>query len=327
MSDEEEIVVTIDDEKPLADTAAQTKEQQDDAAKIQDPAVKDLAAQYKELEAENNQRAEREAAANRRAEEAHRAAQEAIREAEAAKAQARSSNADTINTALASATAEVEAAKRDIKLAGEAGDYEALADAQERLAAAKSLALRYDEAKADLEAAKQEQPKRREAPQERVPADPVESYIAGRSAPTAQWLRSHTDYITDPRKNAKMNAAHHDAVAEGFAPDTPQYFEHVEKFLGLKQADNQQLRKRPASRPVAPTATANGSSSSNASNEVRLTAGEARSATDGTIVWNYDDPSGQKRFRKGDPIGVQEMARRKKAMKSQGAYDRSYEVQ
>src|SRR5574343_658852 len=248
MSDEEEIVVTVDDEK-------------------------DLAAQYKELEAENNQRAEREAAANRRAEEAHRAAQEAIREAEAAKAQARSSNADTINTALASATAEVEAAK-------------------------------------------QEQSKRREASQERVSADPVESYIAGRSAPTAQWLRSHTDYIIDPRKNAKMNAAHHDAVAEGFAPDTSQYFEHVEKFLGLKQPDNQQLRKRPASRPVAPTATANGSSSSNASNEVRLTAGEARSATDGTIVWNYDDPSGQKRFRKGDPIGVQEMARRKKAMKS-----------
>jgi hypothetical protein len=323
MSDEEDIVVTVEDDATAPDAAGQVKQQDDGAAKIQDPAVKDLAAQYKELEAEASQRAEREAAANRRAEEAHRTAQEAIREAEAAKAAARSSNADTINTALASATAEVEAAKRDIKLAGEAGDYEALADAQERLAAAKTLALRYDEAKADLEATKLEPAKRKEPQRDNRPADPIEAYIAGRSAPTAQWLRSHTDFITDPRKNAKMNAAHHDAVAEGLAPDTQQYFEHVEKFLGLKKEEPQ--LKRPAARHVAPISSSNGSAPN--ANEVRLTPGEARAATDGTHVWNYDDPSGQKRFRKGDPIGVQEMARRKKAMKSQGAYDRSYEVQ
>ena len=57
---------------------------------------------------------------------------------------------------------------------------------------------------------------------------------------------------------------------------------------------------------------------------MRLSAGEARAATDGTIVWNYDDPSGQKRFKKGDPIGVEEFARRKQAMKAQGLYDRVF---
>ena len=57
---------------------------------------------------------------------------------------------------------------------------------------------------------------------------------------------------------------------------------------------------------------------------VRLSKGEAASATDGTLIWNYDDPSGQKRFRKGDPIGVQEMARRKLALQQAGQYDKSF---
>jgi len=315
MSDEEqEIVVKVDEQ-------AEEKITEKPEEKVADTAVADLAKQYQELEAREAERAEREAAANRRAAEAERSAQEAIREAEAAKAQAHTSNLDTINTALASANAEVEAAKRDIRIAIEAGDAEAQAAAYDRLAGAKALALRYDEAKSDLEA-KPEKVQRKEP--ERRPVDPVEAYIHGRSEPTQNWLRSHPDYITDQRKNAKLNAAHHDAVAEGYAPDSDKYFEHVENFLGMK--DEPKGVKRPAARTVAPTTAATGSSP-NGGNEVRLTPGEARAATDGTIIWNWDDTSPQKRFKKGDPIGVQEMARRKLAMQKQGAYDRSYEVQ
>jgi hypothetical protein len=53
-----------------------------------------------------------------------------------------------------------------------------------------------------------------------------------------------------------------------------------------------------------------------------LTKNEAASATDGTLVWNYSDPKGK--FKKGEPIGIAEMARRKKTMKEQGLYDKSY---
>ena len=56
---------------------------------------------------------------------------------------------------------------------------------------------------------------------------------------------------------------------------------------------------------------------------VSLSKAEAAAATDGTLSWNYDDPSGNKRFKKGDPIGVQEFARRKREMKAQGLYDKS----
>ena len=58
--------------------------------------------------------------------------------------------------------------------------------------------------------------------------------------------------------------------------------------------------------------------------EVRLSPGEAKAATDGTLVWNYNDPSGKNRFKKGDAIGVQEMVRRKHELTKQGQYNRVY---
>ena len=293
---------------------------------VKDPAVADLVTQYKALEAQAEAQRVAKEEALRRAQASAAEAAQARQEAVAARSQVASSNLDTVTTALASANAEAEAAKRDIKLAGEAGDYEAQANAYERLASAKALALRYDEAKADLEARKTRAPE----PQRSV--DPVEAYVQGRTEPTAAWLREHRDYITDPRKNAKLTSAHWDAVGEGLTPDTDDYFEHVEKFIGLRKtngadADQQKVtpKKSPA-RAVAPVAGSGGSGAVT-SNEVRLSPREASAATDGTHTWNYDDPSPQKRFKKGDPIGVQEFARRKLALQKQGAYDRSYETQ
>ena len=75
--------------------------------------------------------------------------------------------------------------------------------------------------------------------------------------------------------------------------------------------------------PVAPVQSSPGGTNGGGP-EVRLSRSEALAATDGTHTWNYDDPSGQKRFRKGDPIGVQEFARRKHEMTKQGLYDRTY---
>lgn len=58
---------------------------------------------------------------------------------------------------------------------------------------------------------------------------------------------------------------------------------------------------------------------------VALTAGEREAATDGTLPWNHDGPvdptTGNPRYRKGDPIGLTEMARRKMLMKKNGRYN------
>lgn len=302
----------------------------DVVVKVGDDAVKDLAAQYKELEAKSaEQTAAREAAEQREA-AAQREAAQARQEAATARTAATASNLDTVTTALAAAQTAAEAAKRDMRAAKEAGDLDAEMDAQDRLTTARIDVRTYDEAKANLEARAKAAPTR--------PADPVEAYIQGRSEQTATWLRAHRDYVTDQRKNQKLTAAHHDAVAEGLSPDTPDYFTHVEKFIGIRKAepakevtegDNVQ-RPGAAKRSGPVVAPVNGSARTGGAvggQEVRLSANEAERAVDGTHVWNYDDPSGQKRFKKGDPIGVQEFARRKRAMTASGQYDRSYETQ
>ena len=320
-----DVVVKIDAEPAV---------QKPDIVVSKDPAVADLVSQYKELEAESERRKTEKDEANLRAAEARTEADHARREAAEARTSAVSSQLDTITTALSSAQSEVESAKKDIRNAIAVGDADAQADAYERLADAKARAMRYDEAKADLEVQKA-----RPVTQTRTAnVDPVEAYVANRSPQTAQWLRANRDYVIDPNKNKKLTAAHYDAEAEGLRADTPEYFAHVERFVGIRKADDKPVtegddvvrpgaaKKAVSERRVAPV---NGSArtGTSAGAEVRLSAREAEAASDGTHVWNYDDPSGQKKFRKGDPIGVQEFARRKMKLTEQGAYDRTYETQ
>jgi hypothetical protein len=85
-------------------------------------------------------------------------------------------------------------------------------------------------------------------------------------------------------------------------------------------ADNgqQQSQRRPTA-PVAPVTTTGGGMSGEG-NTVRLSKNEAAAAMDGTHVWNVPDPTGKNRWKVGDPIGIQEMARRKLSMAKEGRY-------
>jgi hypothetical protein len=319
MSDDElKITIEPDEVEPAAEVVVEPKAKNERAAELAktvDPA-EELKAQVNEL----NSLKEERAAERKRAEEAERRAAALEHEAAAAHQRASDSDFSTITTALEAAQAEAEQAKKDIRAAKEAGDANAEVDAIDKLTTAKATLLRLDEAKADAETRKKASPRK-----EQVSSDPVEAYAQGRTEPTAAWIRAHPDYITDGRKNDKLIAAHHDAKAEGYAPDSKRYFDHIEKFLGLKATDEAPVEAKPAPKraqaaPVAPTAAvANGGTAP--SNHVTLSAREARSATDGTLVWNYDDPG--KKFKKGDPIGHQEFARRKQKMMQQGHYDKS----
>ena len=71
---------------------------------------------------------------------------------------------------------------------------------------------------------------------------------------------------------------------------------------------------------MAPVQATNGMNGGGTPETVRLSKKQADAATDGTHVWNYADPTGQNRWKKGDPIGIQEMARRVKAQTDQGLY-------
>jgi hypothetical protein len=295
----------------------------DQTAEQGDP-VAELKKQYDEIQAQQKQDQEARESAEQRAQAAENARRSAEEQAQSARSEAQQTRYGAAEQGIEQAKAAVLAAKSEIKAAMEAGDWAKVADANERLAEAKGDQRFHEQMKTawEQQAQFQQQPQR----SQQQTGDPIENYInqVGQQTPnSANWLRSHRDWITDPRKNAKLTAAHWDAVGEGLQVDSPQYFDHVERKIGMKQEmkTNGGAVRKPSA-PVAPVTPSPGGTQGGG-NEVRLSKGEAAAATDGTLVWNYDDPSGQKRFKKGDPIGLQEMARRKKFGQEQGLYDKN----
>lgn len=271
---------------------------------------------------------------------AEREAADARREAETSRSAVIDSQYDSVESGLTAAQAEADAAQQEYKEAIEGGNAAAAAAAQRKMAKAEARIIRLDEAKDEIKT-------RKAAPAERKPAaeperrdDGFEKYLSQFSDPTAKWMRGHQDWVTNQRKNAKLNAAHFDAIEAGHEADTDEYFEFVETQIGLRKAaqaedskpnghvqTNGTTRQRKPAVTVAPVNAGGGigSNGSGGGTSVTLTRGEAAAATDGTLVWNYADPNGK--FKKGDPIGHTEMARRKHALQKQGAYDRAYTEQ
>ena len=125
--------------------------------------------------------------------------------------------------------AQAKLAERDFQTAFEMGDASAMAASQRVLARAEANAIRLDVARAEIE-------QRYARP---TVSDPVEAYIGDRSEQSARWLRSHRQFVTDPHRNARLQSAHHLAIAEGHAADSPGYFKFVEEKLGLRTAPEQ----------------------------------------------------------------------------------------
>ena len=108
-----------------------------------------------------------------------------------------------------------------------AQDFTTAAKAQREMSINAAKALRLEEAKVKLENA----PK----PTARAPQDAVEQFIAeSNMAPqSADWVRAHPDYVRDKNKYRKLLAAHEIALADGNKVNTDEYFESVEKTLGI----------------------------------------------------------------------------------------------
>lgn len=319
MADDDTMVVTIEPDAPAAGETA-------------DPAVAELKSQFAEMKTRTARAEDDRAAALRRAGAAEAAVRDARREVETARTETIETQAETVDSGIAAANAAIEAARKEIKASIEAGDPAAQTDALDRLATARSKLERLGEAKTDIAARKAEAA--RPAPRKDDAAatgDPFDTYLAQFTAPTADWMRTHKEWVTDPRKSLKLEAADRDARAEGLTPDSAEYFEHVETFIGVREAaaaeapaklaPNGAGPKKPTGRaPVAPVQASNGGMNGGTGESVRLSKKQADAATDGTHVWNYPDPTGKGRWKMGEPIGIQEMARRVKEQTAQGLY-------
>jgi hypothetical protein len=322
---DDEVVVHIDaeTEKPPAEG--------DVKVTTEDP-VAEAKAQFAKLEQERDAERARREQAEHIARAAHQTAESARREAESARSEIADSQLGGVSAGIAAAEAEATAAEQAYAAAMEAGNFAEAAKAQRRMSRAEAEGLRLTEAKNDIEARKVErriEADTRPQPQPQQIDDPVERLARQSTQRTADWIRAHPDWIRDQKKAAKLTAAHWNAVAEGITQDSDAYFDYVETSVGLRSSDGVvpvKAHTRRVSPPVAPVASGN-SGASQGGQEVRLSKKEAEAATDGTHIWNYEDPTGQRRWKKGDPIGIQEFARRKAAMIKQGQYDRSYTEQ
>jgi hypothetical protein len=140
---------------------------------------------------------------------------------------------DAILNAINAAQAEAEAAQRDYTAAVANQEFDKQAEAQRKMARAEARLDRLEEGK---EAFEERRKALKDKPVERrAPADPFEAQIAALPDPAKVWLRSHRDYMTDQRKNAKIQALHWDVMDEGHEAFSKEYFESLEVHLGLRQ--------------------------------------------------------------------------------------------
>lgn len=238
------------------------------------------------LRAEVEETKRREAAERQQREQyARLAAQKAI-EAQRALARAQTSDYDLISNALDSATDKMASLEQAYANAFAEGDGAKVAAIQKQMAILGSRITQLEDGKSRLEQQAQIQRQRaemqrRQAMQQPRPqqqnVDPFEASIAHLSEPSKQWVRQHREWAA-PEKWDDVVAAHYIVTKkQGVTVDTPEYFEAIEKELGLRAADPEPSRTQPRrSLPAAPVSRGNGNGGK--PTQVRLSTEEQRIA-------------------------------------------------
>ncbi len=300
---------------------------------------------------EDRKRVTDEANARRQAEDRerqeHQAAEKARADADIARKDSASSQRIAIDNAIATATAAMDSAETAYAAAFEAGKPLDAAKAQRVMAEAAAdlrqlqagkQALDAEEAAIKAVSLRSGTDDRRDDRRQPTEQETFDAYVRNMRLPARaeRWIRDHPECVTDTTKNAALMRAHHVAEDLGHAFDSDAYYRFIDQKLGYAKAGDmgdggevegdqrrqQQQEDRRMPSVSAPVSRGTSGNSGGGSNRVTLTQDEQDRATDGTLVWNYDDPKGA--FKKGDPIGVREFARRKAIMTKEGRYNMPY---
>lgn len=222
-----EVVIEGEEEAKKEPAVAKKEEEKDDNA--------DLLKRLKELERS-------EALAREENNRLKSERDEAVRGGARSAAEAMYANMDAIKNALGAAEAELSAAERDLSEAIRLGDVEKQVSAQKRIARADGNILRLEDGKLELEMEierSKEEPRRQQNSAGRQEQQTVEDPIEAMPVPAhaKEWLREHEDFVSDHRKNLKLQAAHFDALDEGHKAFSTDYFISLEQHLGLRKAE------------------------------------------------------------------------------------------
>lgn len=267
-------IVEVDDEPEIgAAKLAATEEPALAAGDDTDDTIADLKRQLAEERA--NVKAEREAR-----DRLQQSAQGEIADSQYAQ----------IVNALGAREANMANVKRSYSEAMSAGDYDKLADIQVELSNLQFDIRQLSEGKRALEdQAKRPRTEGRVEPATAAPEDILKNL----DAKSADWLRQHPECLTDRKKNARMLAAHHEAMAEDIELNSPAYFRHIETKLGYtKDIEVPRSEPKTETRRAAPVTAAPAardvSSSGNGRASVQLSREEREMAADlGLTIQEY----------------------------------------
>ena len=263
------------------DEATKSEEPTVDVVVEPDPAVSradngeddDVQSQLKQLQ--QNLETER-----RARKEAEVRARDAAQHANKAYSEVEDTNFQLVVNAIDTVRRENDILRSHYKEAMSVGDYDRVAEIQESMGSNSAKLLQLENGKAAMEA----RPRQQQVP---TYADPVEDFASRLSNRSAEWIRRNPQFVTDSRLQQKMIAAHNLAVADGYRPDSDEYFEYVEDTLKTRRQPQQETAvntdspmssaSKPAPRAAPPAAPVNRSSSQRA-NTVRLSSAEAETA-------------------------------------------------
>lgn len=218
-------------------------------------------------------------------------AQQLEGKAKAALAEVGDTNLRFIDSALETSKSNIAILKGNLKQARADGDIDAEIDAQAQLSEAISNQTSLKQGRIDYEKKLKETPKveaRAEDPAEIIAAD-----IGKRYPKSAAWIRAHPEYARNQGLYRKMVAAHELTVSNDIKEDSPEYFESVEKFLGIskpapkveEEHEEQENALSEAAKPVqsrsSPAAPVSRTPSNNSGNRpkvVKLTSAERETA-------------------------------------------------
>lgn len=160
------------------------------------------------------------------------------------------------------------------------GNYAMVAEINDRM---NDLAVKANVIEQGRDAMEGQQKQQKQPVQQQPYAgDPVEVFAAQLTPRSASWVREHPEFVRDQKLNRKMLAAHELAVADGIAPDSDEYFDHVEGTLGVNRPAEQEeapKHQRRAAPAIAPVTRASMNGDGSRPNVVRLSAEQREMAS------------------------------------------------
>ena len=181
--------------------------------------------------------------------DAERRMKQASEQANAAKSEVDDTNLRLIDNAIETVKSNQLALKRSYADALSSGDHEAAADIQMQMSDISAQKMQLEQGRTAYENKVKELKN-----QPQTPFDPVEALASQLSGRSADWVRSHPEYATNPRLYQKMIAAHNLAVADGLEADSDDYFNTIEDTLKIQTRRSFQQEESALSSASAPTA-------------------------------------------------------------------------